>query len=163
HDKDAVPVLIELVALPAAELRWQVEEMLLRVGGEDGPAAPSSNDAQELQQYRERWARWWSANAAKVDLARLAHDPPQRGWAAVSQMRANRIYEIDRRGKERWAISGVSGPIDAQVLPGERVLVAEHHGSKVTERNLRGDVLWEKKLSDRPVAVQRLPNGNTFI
>ncbi len=163
HEKDAVPVLIELLAGQTADIVWQVEDLLLRIAGEGGPTAPSSSEPKDRQEYRERWAKWWQANAAKVDLPKLAQEPPQRGWTILSQMSTSRVYEIDRQGKERWAINGLQGPIDAQVLPGDRVLIAEHHSSRVTERNLRGTVLWEKRLTDRPVSVQRLPNGNTFI
>jgi outer membrane protein assembly factor BamB len=57
----------------------------------------------------------------------------------------------------------LQGPIDAQALPGGRVLIAEHQGQRVTERDLKGNVLWEKKVSGNPIACQRLSNGNTFI
>jgi hypothetical protein len=33
----------------------------------------------------------------------------------------------------------------------------------VTERNVKGEVLWEKRLGQMPIAAQRLTNGNTFI
>jgi hypothetical protein len=64
----------------------------------------------------------------------------------------------------RWEIKGLLGPQDAQVVSRERVLVAEHNGQRVTERNLQGDIVWQKQLgSGWPVGVQRLRNGNTFI
>src|SRR5262249_23126987 len=53
-------------------------------------------------------------------------------------------------------------PIDAQVLPGGRLLVAEINGHRVTERDRTGKVLWEYKVQT-PIACQRLPNGNTFV
>jgi outer membrane protein assembly factor BamB len=43
------------------------------------------------------------------------------------------------------------------------VLLAEHGANKVTERDLKGKVLWEKEVGDGPLVVQRLVNGNTFI
>ncbi len=163
HDKDAVPVLIDLLAGQPADIVWQVEDLLLRIAGESGPAAPSSPNQKERQDYHNRWAKWWEDNSAKVNLPKLAEDPPVRGWTVIAQMSTNRVYEIDRQGKVRWTIDGLLGPIDAHVLPGDRVLIAEHHGSRITERNLRGNVVWEKRLNDRPVSVQRLPNGNTFV
>jgi hypothetical protein len=163
-DMMAVPALIALVACPVPEIAWQAEDMLLRVAGDQG-AAPLGEGAKEgtRRDYRDRWAKWWSDSAAKVDLARIEHDPPQRGWTVVAQMSTSKVYEIDRQGKVRWSIDNLSGPIDAQALAGGRVLIAEHHGSKVTERNLQGAVLWEKRLEDRPVQAERLPGGNTFI
>src|SRR5205085_11916290 len=37
-----------------------------------------------------------------------------------------------------------------------------YHGSRVTERNLKGEILWSKRVGG-PLAAQRLPNGNTFV
>jgi outer membrane protein assembly factor BamB len=49
-----------------------------------------------------------------------------------------------------------------QVLPGDRILVAEYHGNRVTERDSTGKVLWEKEIAG-PLMAQRLPNGHTFV
>jgi hypothetical protein len=50
------------------------------------------------------------------------------------------------------------------VLPGNRVLLAEHGGLRITERDFRGNILWQKNdLPAQPWNVQRLPNGNTFV
>jgi hypothetical protein len=69
---------------------------------------------------------------------------------------------MDPAGNVVWQVSGLSWPLDAQLLPGDRILVAEGHGNRVTERNFQGDVLWEKRV-ESPLVAQRLPNGHTFI
>ena len=38
-----------------------------------------------------------------------------------------RVYELGKDGKERWAVTGLSGPNDVQPLPGGRVLIAERN------------------------------------
>jgi hypothetical protein len=48
------------------------------------------------------------------------------------------------------------------LLPGRRVLIAEHQANRVTERDFQGKILWQKEVS-APVNVQRLPKGHTFI
>jgi PQQ-like domain len=73
-----------------------------------------------------------------------------------------RVQEIGGDGKVRWQLDGMQYPYDARVLPGDRVLIAELNGRRVTERNLKNEVLWEKQ-ANMPVSCQRLPNGNTFI
>src|SRR5260370_1389271 len=73
-----------------------------------------------------------------------------------------RIGEIGLDGKERWHIDGIQNPWDAQVLAGDRVLIAEFQAGRVTERNFKGDVLWERSAQN-PIGCQRLINGNTFI
>ena len=54
----------------------------------------------------------------------------------------------------------MQGPNDALVLANQHVLIAEQN--RVTERDLRGTILW-KFENIQPIGVQRLPNGNTFI
>jgi hypothetical protein len=70
--------------------------------------------------------------------------------------------QVDALWDKLWA-GGLSNPLDAQVLPGDRVLITESGMHRVTERNFKGEILWEKALTENPVAAQRLPNGNTFI
>jgi hypothetical protein len=53
-------------------------------------------------------------------------------------------------------------PIDAQLLSGGRILVAELNGGRVTERDHQGKILWEKAVNT-PIACERLVNGNTFL
>jgi outer membrane protein assembly factor BamB len=73
-----------------------------------------------------------------------------------------KLLELDGDRKVRWEISDLQFPLDAQFLPGNRVLVAENQGNRITERNLKGEVLWEHK-TEQPLVAQRLPSGNTFI
>src|SRR5205823_7047861 len=42
------------------------------------------------------------------------------------------------------------------------VLVAEYHGNRVTERDTKGNIVWQKEVVS-PQAAQRLPSGNTFV
>jgi hypothetical protein len=61
--------------------------------------------------------------------------------------------------------------MDAQVLPNGNVLIAEANAHRVTERDLKGVVKWEKKIELEPMnddlaepnSFQRLKNGNTFV
>ncbi len=72
------------------------------------------------------------------------------------------VIDLDEGSKQRWRIDELRLPLDVQFLPGDRVLIAEHDGGRVTERNRNGEVLWERKI-DMPLVAQRLPNGDTFI
>src|SRR5262249_1005755 len=63
-----------------------------------------------------------------------------------------------------WRIEGLQYPVDAYVLPGNRVLITEYNGRRVTERDLKGNIVWKKDiLPGNPTNAQRLANGNTFI
>ena len=58
---------------------------------------------------------------------------------------------------------GLEGPDDVQLLPGGRILVAERHASRVTERDRNGKVLWQHKTVANPICCQRLASGHTLI
>lgn len=162
RDKEAIPVLIALVGELPLPMAWQAESFLVRLAGGQPPEAPLGMDEDSRKKGRDAWSAWWRANESKVDLARLEGAPRLLGFTLVVLLDSGRAVELDAEGKPRWQIKDLQQPLDAQLLPGDRLLTAEHSGNRVTERNLKGEVVWEKKI-DGPLAAQRLPNGNTFI
>jgi outer membrane protein assembly factor BamB len=79
------------------------------------------------------------------------------------QANNNMLIEWDKDRKVRWQMTGLLNPWDAQWLPGNRILVAEYNGQRVTERNLKGDILWQATVPSWPMQAERLSNGHTFI
>jgi hypothetical protein len=65
-----------------------------------------------------------------------------------------KVYELGRDRKPRWSFEGAVNPVDVRVLPNNRVLLAE--SGKVTERDLKGNIIWEKQTRGSPYNVQRL-------
>src|SRR5262249_7202001 len=144
-----------------------------QLASDSGPKEWLGAEPAEKKKYRDAWAAWWKVNAGRVDLGRLT-PRPWYGYTLVCDSSNHRVFEVDRHGKERWAIENVPYPSDAWVLPNKRVLIAqlrgsiEHDlqgsGSRITERDFQGKVLWVKEgLPGMAVSVQRLRNGNTFI
>jgi HEAT repeat protein len=165
QDKEAVPTLVSLLRDLPRERAWQVEDVLCRLAGDKAPAVSLGDDDASRQKCQEAWAGWWAANAATADLKVLADGQRLLGFTLVASLdnrNIGRVYELGLDGKMRWKIDNLQFPIDAQVLPGERVLIAEMNGNRVTERDFKGKILWEKSFQN-PLACQRLPNGNTFI
>jgi HEAT repeat protein len=163
QERDAVPVLIDLLTVLPSDQLGQAEDALYQLAGDSAPAASLGEKPAERQKCRDAWATWWKGNVNRVDLARLTLRP-WLGFTLLCDCGNNRVFEIGRDGKQRWAIENIQFPVDAWVLPGNRVLVAEWNGRRVTERDLKGNVLWSKEgLPGNPVNVQRLRNGNTFI
>jgi hypothetical protein len=78
---------------------------------------------------------------------------------------AGRVAEYGRDGKLRWEITGLKSPRDAQVLANGNVFVFEYTGRRLTERTLKGEVVWDKTVpgTDMIYDAQRLANGNTFV
>jgi hypothetical protein len=162
REKEALPVLIDLLAqLPTVRAR-QVESVLLRLAGNTAPAVGLGQDDASRSKCRDAWAAWWRAQNGTVDLAQLAGIKPMRGYTLLVMLDAGRVVEVDADNKPRLQIDGLEFPLDAQMLPEDRVLVAEHNANRVTERNRNGDVLWMKPVP-LPLVAQRLPNGHTFI
>ena len=165
RDKAAVPVLIAQLREAQPEQAGYVEEYLARLAHDKGPGElPAGYDDESRQKRNEAWAKWWAVNADKVSL------PDRQALAGVTRhlgytllVQPQQVVELGTDGKERWKITGLANPQDARVLPGGRVLIAELQGQRVTERNFKGDILWEKRVTTWPVCVDRLPNGHTFI
>jgi HEAT repeat protein/outer membrane protein assembly factor BamB len=163
-DRHAVPVLIALLADTPANLAGQAEEVLWGLAEDASPAVPSDADpAAARRKYRDAWSHWWRDHGKDVDLARLGQRPPYLGLTLIAQSSAGKVWECAKDGKPRWTISGLEGPIEALMLPGNRVLVVENLGKRVSERDLSGKVLWEHKTDDEALSARRLPNGHIFV
>ena len=170
RDKMAVPALIALLEEAPLPLAWRAEDWLVRAAGEKAPAlAGEPSDSAQRKKWRKSWEDWWSNNKDQINLARLDLEETQLGLTMTCEMDGvgpvgGRVSEFDRNGNLRWSIEeNFSSPTDFQRLSGGRVLVAEHWGQRVTERNRQGKVVREWKLADKPVTCRRLPNGNTFM
>jgi HEAT repeat protein len=164
HERAAIPVLIDLLDQAAPTQSWQAEEILERLAGDQAPLV-AAGTAPARRKYRDAWASWWQKNAHQVDLARL--DGPERLLGYTLLIQADRrnnwqVVEKSADGKIRWQITGLNYPTDAQILPGNRVLIAEHHGQQVTERDFKNTILWKRQVV-MPVNCQRLANGHTVI
>lgn len=166
EDKDAVPVIIALLVELPLEQTWQAEDMLCRLAGEQTPAVSLGRDEETRKKCRDAWAIWWVKNGPALDLAKRENAPRLRGYTLLAQYageESDRVVELGMDGKPRWQIIDLQYPVDAQVLAGNRVLIAEHSGRRVSERNLKGEILWKREFATGPITCQRLPNGNTLM
>jgi HEAT repeats len=161
-EKDAVPVLIDLLGeLPPAQA-WTVEDLLYRMAADKAPAVSPGTDEASRKKYKEVWAAWWQENGAGVDLAKLDEVPATLGYTLMVLLDQGKVLEVDASKKIRWELANLEFPLDVQYLPGDRILAAENNANRVTERNLKGEILWHHDIP-MPIAAQRQLNGNTFI
>jgi HEAT repeat protein len=163
---DGVPVLINLLNELPLHQAWQVEEVLHQLAGDKGPAVAVGEDSASRSKCHEAWTRWWREQGSQAAPADLVTRRPLRGYTMVvewSEGKEGRIEELARNGKPRWQLAKIPWALDAQVLPGNRLLLAEVYEQRAAERNFQGALLWEKKVDSQPLAAQRLGNGNTFI
>ncbi|MFN4260394.1 MAG: PQQ-binding-like beta-propeller repeat protein [Gemmataceae bacterium] len=165
-DKEAIPVLIDLLGeLPSTE-SWKAHEMLFRLARDQAPTLPLGDKPEERRKCRDAWNAWWLAHGQELDLTDFDLVPRELGLTVVAYLDANnttgRVAEITKEQKVNWQLTGLNYPVDAQVVGKDRILVAEHRLNRVTERDLKGTIIWQHTVN-YPVACQRLLNGNTFI
>ncbi len=161
-EKEAVPVLIAaLEDQPSSALFAAAEDTLFRLAGDKSPTLRDGT-AEGRQRYRKEWQRWWDDHKETADLGVLAAGEKAHGRTVVVLLDANEVLDLDANKQVRWRIDGVRMPLDIQPLENDRVLLAEYNGNRVTERNSKGEVVWEARVQE-PLVAQRLANGNTFI
>lgn len=163
RQRDAIPVLINLLAELPPDQTWQVEEILNVLAGENAP----SPEAGPQTKLRDTWRDWWQSHGNNSDLKVLSEGPRLLGYTLVTQMTNGAgnngcVREIRPNQQIVWEIQGLRYPVDAQVIGRDRVLVAEYLNRSVTERDFEGKIHWQHQV-DMPIACQRLPNGHTFI
>ena len=166
RESSAVPALIGLLTGESTDFAWRAEELLFRLAGENGPPIwlNTANDS-NARQVQGAWQTWWKTNESKVDWKSLQLDEQALGLTLIVENQrsdgGSRIYETDSMNQVCWQIK-ITNPIDAQWLPGGRLLIGDSRDSLLYEMDLRGNIGW-KHAGIAPTSLQRLPNGNTVV
>ena len=161
-DRESIPSLIDVLGQLSSDQAWPAEDFLQHLAGDHAPGVALGQDGASRERCRKAWAEWWRQYGASVDLSRGNSTAHILGYTLLLLLQTGEAFEVDAQGRERWRVRGLQKPLDVQYLPGNRLLVAEYDANRVTERNTKGKILWEKKI-EFPLVAQRLPNGNTFI
>lgn len=168
-DKEAVPALIALLARAPSDDVYAAEDALATLAGEQAPPPAAGDGPQARARYAKAWADWWKENEAKVDLKKIDLATASRNLTLVVALDGVKgrlmgsVRELDAGGKERWKISDLRYPVHATMVRNDRVLICEYQGNRVTERDLKGNIKWEKGANNQVLSAQRLRNGHTFI
>jgi hypothetical protein len=161
-----VPTLISLLGADSPELAARAEDLLFCLAGENGPPiwldAGNDNSGKKVQ---GAWEAWWRKNETKFDWKALYLDEQPLGLTLIVENQrpdgGSRIYETNKKNEVRWQIK-ITNPIDAQWLPGGRLLVGDSRDSVIYEIDTRGNKGWQH-TGVAPTSIQRLPNGNTVV
>ncbi len=164
REATAIPVLIDTLPDLPLNNAWQAEDFLIQLAGAvEPPSAPMGNDADTRKKCKDAWHAWWKKQEAKIDLAKLEETPKLLGRTLIVLLDQNRVLELGPDNQPRFEIKNIVFPLDAQLLDDERVLVAEYHANRVSERSTKtGEILWQHAVVN-PLVVQRLSNGHTFV
>ncbi len=176
-EREVVPVLVDALGYFGPEQLWPVQEILDRLAGDKAPAVSLGTTEETRKICRKGWQTWLDTDGKTIDLAKLQEAPPL-GYTLVVQQNVNRVVgnlrrgtsgeviELDADKKTLWKFEVPTYPVDAQIVRvdgTERVLIAEYQAGRVSERDFKGEVKWEKNVGGNPIGVQRLANGNTFV
>jgi hypothetical protein len=164
REPESVPTLVSLVGEHNAEGSAQAEDYLLKLAGDKPPKnLPDGDD--ERKKRGKLWGEWYEANKKQLVMVDIREQRERyMGFTVMCMPNNGQVVEWDKNKKERWKITGLSNPWDAQVIGNNRVLIAEYNGMRVTERDFKGKILWQKQMQNYyPVSAERLKNGNTFV
>jgi hypothetical protein len=165
REPEAVPALIALVGELPPEGSAAAEEYLVKLARDSLPRDLPEGD-ENRKKRAAAWEKWWTAHKGRVVMVdRFSPVLRERylGFTLMVQANNNQLVEWDKDNRQRWALTGLLNPWDAQWLPGNKILVAEYNGQRVTERDLKGNILWTKQVPSWPMSAERLKNGQTFI
>src|SRR6185437_2719234 len=161
-EKNAVPVLIALLAELPLEQVYQVEDLLALLADDKAPTERIGSDVASRKASITAWKAWWQKEEKNVDLAKLHSETRDRGLLLAIEMQAGRILEFSRSGQLRWKLEGLQWPWDAVVCPNGNVFLIHQSGNQVSLRDHQGKEIWQKGCN-QAFSCQRLPNGNFFV
>jgi len=166
-DKEAIPALIASLTDAPSDLAWLAEEYLGTVAASTKPDVSLGSDADSRKKCKEAWEKWWTTNEKTVKLAKSESGPRLLNFTLIVENYNNRtglgrIYELDASGKVRWEVNQLQGPIDAQVVGSDKVLIVEANMNRVMERDFKGNTTWTKQFN-QPFVASRIRSGNTFV
>src|SRR5262249_9938347 len=65
QDKEAIPVLIGVLAELPAEQSWQAQEILELLAGDNPPEIVAADTEEARKKCQDAWARWWKDHGDK--------------------------------------------------------------------------------------------------
>ncbi|MFO0969559.1 MAG: HEAT repeat domain-containing protein [Gemmataceae bacterium] len=175
YEKDALPPLVDLMKELNPEQLWPVEEILVRLAGEKAPQVSLGTNDETRKKAHAAWSDWLGKNMASIDLAKIDSESAQLGYTLIVMQNfgaimggrrlpnQGEVMELDVAKKVRWKFNVTTYPVDAVVTGADSVLVCEFHGAKISERDTKGNVKWDKNVGGNPIGVQKLPGGNIFV
>jgi len=184
-EKDALPVLIELLAQAPIALAWQAEELLRYAAGEGEAPPPVLGDgnAPARAACRKAWAAWWDRRGGSLDLSQRSREHRRPAllivWARAPAGPGYRIWLCGSDGVTRWQLAVAADVCGAHISPDGRILllqwnirerhprpgetVPESSRTGLAERTPDGKLVWLYKGLKRPKACAPLAGGHIRV
>lgn len=149
--------------LPNLKASWLMNWMAGQI--ENTTTEINTESPEETVKTIERLGTWFEANKGKIQLIKSSSSRLLNPILLVENMnpekKSGRVLLLGGKGGVVWEIINLNSPNDAKFNQG-RVLISEAGNNRVTERDIRGNILWEKQIQN-PFYVQKTSNGNIFI
>lgn len=162
QNKSAIPILIELMTKVPAEKTEAIDQTLRAIAKDKSPESKNDSKADAVA-----WSTWWQKEGTQIVLTPGAKTQEAlKNFLVVEsfnqEKKSGRVFLITPSGKTLWEIANLSNPTDALLLPNNKILITEQGANRITERDTKGNISWEKSATN-PFLSQRLSNGNIFI
>ena len=162
QNKSAIPTLIELMTKVPAEKAEAIDQTLRAIAKDKSPE--SKNDSKV---DAAAWNTWWQKEGTQLVLTPgFKNQEALKNFLVVEsfnqEKKSGRVFLVTPSGKTLWEITNLSNPTDALLLPNNKILITEQGANRITERDTKGNISWEKSVTN-PFHSQRLSNGNIFI
>ena len=162
QNKSAIPILIELITKVPAEKAETIDQTLRAIAKDKSPDSKNDSKADAAA-----WNTWWQKEGTQLVLTPGAKTQEAlKNFLVVEsfnqEKKSGRVFLINPSGKTLWEIANLSNPTDALLLPNNKILITEQGANRITERDTKGNISWEKSATN-PFLSQRLSNGNIFI
>jgi HEAT repeat protein len=162
QNKSAIPVLIEMMTKVPAEKAEAIDQTLRAIAKDKSPE--SKNDSKV---DAAAWNTWWQKEGTQLVLTPgFKNQEALKNFLVVEsfnqEKKSGRVFLVTPSGKTLWEITNLSNPTDALLLPNNKILITEQGANRITERDTKGNISWEKSVTN-PFHSQRLSNGNIFI
>ena len=156
-NKAGVPTLIALLDQPSVALAWQAEELLHYTAGKASPKELiGAGSAKSRAECRKAWEAWWKANAEKVDLKVRKGLPLMPGLVLLTSHcdKKSSIALSGCNGPHRWELHSKAWVIDATLLSGDRLLIAQVQ-KRAIDRKTRKAYFYCDRWSNSPSSRER--------
>lgn len=145
---------------------WQAEELLRWAAGPGAPSELLSKDDPAVRKAcRAAWEKWLASPVRAIDWAALRNGP--RRPALYLTCRQERVELVGGDGVVRWSVETTRGGsfVDAQLLPGGRVVAFDDNETELCQFDAAGKVAWKWKApnGEIAVAVHPFPNEGRFL
>jgi len=162
QNKSAIPALIELMTKVPAEKVEAIDQTLRAIAKDKSPESKNDSKVDAVA-----WNTWWQKEGTQLVLTPgLKNQEALKNFLVVEsfnqEKKSGRVFLITPSGKTLWEIANLSNPTDALLLPNNKILITEQGANRITERDTKGNISWEKSATN-PFLSQRLSNGNIFI